>query len=206
MKQQPFTTVTGPAVSLMQANIDTDAIIRIERLTGLPREQLGQHALEALRYRADGSEDARCALNRPEFQHAPFILAGPNFGCGSSREHAVWALQGRGVRCVIAPQFGDIFESNCFQNGVLALRLPMAQVREIAAQCASGAPLTVSLEKQMLRRPDGSELPFHIAETRRQALLLGLDDIGLTLMVDAHIRAWQREDRSRRPWVWESAP
>lgn len=205
MKQQPFTTVTGSAVSLMQANIDTDTIIRIERLTSVPREQLGQYALETLRCRADGSEDPRCALNRSEFRQAPFILAGPNFGCGSSREHAVWALQGRGVRCVIAPQFGDIFESNCFQNGVLALRLPIAQVTETAAQCASGAPLTVSLEAQVLRRPDGSELPFVIAETRRQALLLGLDDLGLTLTLDAHIRAWQREDRSTRPWVWEIA-
>jgi 3-isopropylmalate/(R)-2-methylmalate dehydratase small subunit len=205
MSIAPFTVVSGTAPYLPRANIDTDVIIRIERLTSLPKEQLGRYAMEALRYRADGSDDPDFILNRPMFRGAPILLAGDNFGCGSSREGAVWALQGLGVRCVIAPSFGDIFYSNCFQNGVLPIRLPASEVEALAAACADGAPLTVDLERRMLIAPSGAQTAFTIDPLRREALLHGLDDIGLTLRDEALIRAWQKADRAQRPWAWPPA-
>jgi 3-isopropylmalate/(R)-2-methylmalate dehydratase small subunit len=201
----PFTVVSGSAPYLPRANIDTDVIIRIERLTSLPKEQLGPYAMEALRYRADGSDDPDFILNRPRFRGAPILLAGDNFGCGSSREGAVWALQGIGVRCVVASSFGDIFYSNCFQNGVLPIRLPAPEVEALAAACADGAPLTVDLERRVLIAPSGARTAFTIDPLRREALLHGLDDIGLTLRDEACIRAWQQADRAQRPWAWPSA-
>ena len=202
---QPFTIVTGAAAHLPRANVDTDVIIRIERLTTLPNEELGAYAFEALRYRDDGSDDPDFILNQPAFRGAPFLLAGDNFGCGSSREGAVTALQGMGLRCVIAPSFGDIFFSNCFQNGVLPIRLPAAEVEALAAACAGGAALTVDLTRCTLTAPDGTVTPFAIDPLRREGLLHGLDDIGLTLKDDALICDWQREDRQRRPWAWPAA-
>ena len=188
---QPFTVVTGAAPYLPRANIDTDVIIRIERLTSLAKEDLGPYAMEALRYLPDGSDDLDFILNQPAFRGAPILLAGDNFGCGSSREGAVWALQGIGVRCVIAPSFGDIFYSNCFQNGVLPIRLSATEVEALAAACADGAPLTVDLERRTLIAPYGAQTPFTVDPLRREGLLHGLDDIGLTLKDDTLIRAWQ---------------
>jgi 3-isopropylmalate/(R)-2-methylmalate dehydratase small subunit len=205
MSMQPFTIVTGAAPYLSRANIDTDVIIRIERLTSLARDELGPYAMEALRYREDGSEDPDFILNQPAFRGAPILLAGDNFGCGSSREGAVWALQGIGVRCVIAPSFGDIFYSNCFQNGVLPIRLPAAEVEAFAAACAGGVAMTVDLTRRTLIAPDGTESGFVVDPLRREGLLHGLDDIGLTLKDDALIREWQQADRSHRPWAWPSA-
>ena len=205
MRMQPFTVVRGSAAPFLRPNVDTDVIIRIERLTSLARDRLGAYALEAVRLRADGSEDPDCVFNRVPFRGAPFVLAGPNFGCGSSREGAVWALQGMGVRAVIAPSYGDIFYSNCFQNGVLPIRLPLAQVEALASQCAGGAPLMVDLEKQTIVAPDGTPTQFAIDPLRKEALLHGLDDIGLTLKDDAAIRAWQARDRETRSWAWPSA-
>jgi 3-isopropylmalate/(R)-2-methylmalate dehydratase small subunit len=202
MSMQPFTVVSGTAVPFLRPNVDTDVIVRIERLTSLSKDQLGPYALEALRFRADGTEDPECVFNQQTFRGAPFVLAGPNFGCGSSREGAVWALQGLGVRCVIAPSFGDIFYSNCFQNGVLPIRLPLAQVEALAAQCGGGEPLTVDLEAKTIVSPDRTSTAFAIDPLRREALLNGLDDIGLTLKDDALIRAWQVRDRAARPWAW----
>ena len=202
MSFTPFTQVSGAAVPLMRANVDTDIIIRIERLTTLAKDQLGPYALEALRIRADGSEDPDCVLNHSSFRQAPILLAADNFGCGSSREGAVWALHGRGVRCVIAPTFGDIFFGNCFQNGVLAIRLPLSCIQSLAEQCASGAPITVDLQTCSLTAADGRQIPFHVDPLRREALLHGLDDIGLTLKEDTLIRQWQETDRKRRPWAW----
>ena len=199
---QPFTRVSGPAAPLMQSNVDTDVIIRIERITQLAKKELGRYAMEALRYLPDGSDDPAFIMNQPAFRGAPVLLAGPNFGCGSSREHAVWALQGMGLRCVIAPSFGDIFYANCFQNGVLPIRLPMDVVERLAAQCAGGAPLTIDLQACTITAPDGSSTSFTLDASRREMLLHGLDDIALTLKDDALIRSWQEADRSRRPWAW----
>lgn len=202
MSIAPFSCVSGPAAALLRPNIDTDVIIRIERMTALPKEQWGRWALEPLRYRADGSEDPDCVLNRPPFRGAPILLAGPNFGCGSSREPAVVALQQMGVRCVIAPSFGDIFFANCFQNGLLPIRLELADVTSLAVQCANGAPLTVDLQQCVIVGPDQRPLAFGIDPLRREALLQGLDDIGLTLKDDHLIAAWQQTDRIERPWAW----
>lgn len=206
MSMQPFTVLTGPAAWLPRANVDTDVIIRIERLTTIgDRSQLGTYAMEALRYREDGSEDPAFVFNQPAFRGAPVLLAGENFGCGSSREGAVWALQGMGVRCVIAPSFGDIFFNNCFQNGMLPIRLAHDAIEALARQCADGAAMTVDLQQRTLAAPDGSTQPFAIDPLRREGLLHGLDDIGLTLKDDALIRAWQAADRERRPWAWPAA-
>ena len=202
---EPFTVVRGAAPHLARPNVDTDLIIRIERLTSLGREQLGPFALEALRRRADGSEDPDFVLHQAAFRGAPILLAGENFGCGSSREGAVWALQGLGIRCVIAPSFGDIFFSNCFQNGVLPIRLPAATIERLAAACGTGAAMTVDLRQRQLIAPDGTEVSFAIDPLRREGLLHGLDDIGLTLKDDALIRQWQQADRLRRPWAWPDA-
>lgn len=203
---EAFTIVTGAAAWLPRANVDTDVIIRIERLTaGSGREQLGRYALEALRYREDGSDDPDFILNQPVFRGAPILLAGDNFGCGSSREGAVWALRGMGVRCVIAPSFGDIFFNNCFQNGTLPIRLPAADIQSLAQACAHGAALTVDLQQGLLSTVSGTVVPFTTDPLRRENLLHGLDDIDLTLKDDTLIRTWQADDRQRRPWAWPAA-
>ncbi len=193
----PFTTVTGRAAPLLLANIDTDVIIRVEHLTAPDQTVLGRYAFESLRYEADGSEKAGFVLNRPDFRGAPILLAGANFGCGSSREGAVTAIQQMGIRSVIAPSFGDIFYGNCFQNGLLPIRLPENVIAELAA-----APLlSVDLARQAVIAGNAVH-PFEIDPRRREALLEGLDDIGLTLKQMAAIRDFQSHDRVARPWVW----
>lgn len=198
---QKFTTVTGPAVAVMRANIDTDVIVRVEWLT-LPREQLEPYAFEALRYLPGGADDPDFMPNRAPFRGAPILLTGANFGCGSSRETAVWALQAMGIRCVIASSFGDIFSNNCFQNGVLPIVLPHAQVDALVASAADGQFVRVDLEQQIIITAKGWNIAFDIDSLRRASLLAGLDEIGLTLREDALIRAWQKSDRTARPWVW----
>jgi 3-isopropylmalate/(R)-2-methylmalate dehydratase small subunit len=199
---EPFRQLTGPAAYLPRDNVDTDVIIRIERLTQGVRGQLGRYAFEALRYRPDGSEDQAFPLNQPSFHGAPILFTGRNFGCGSSREGAVWALMDLGLRCVIAPSFGDIFYNNCFQNGMLPIVLEPAQVTALAARAADGTPLTVDLDALLLRWPDATTIPFRVDPLRRESLLAGLDAIGLTLRDAATIAAWQDADRGLRPWVW----
>lgn len=205
MTSRVFTKVVGAAAPLLRANIDTDVIIRIEHLTQTPRDQLGRFALEVLRYQTDGQEDLTFVLNKRAFREAPILLTGPNFGCGSSREHAVWALHGAGIRCVIAASFGDIFYANCFQNGVLPIRLATDIVEKFADQCANGAPLVVDLESCAITAPDGSLTSFSVDTRRREMMLLGLDDIGLTLLDEARIFEWQQRDRFTRPWAWRVA-
>lgn len=205
MSLQRFTVVSGPAPYLSRPNIDTDVVIRIERLTALERDNLGPYAFEALRYLADGREDPDFVTNQPAFRGAPILLAGENFGCGSSREGAVWALQGMGVRCIIAPSFGDIFYSNCFQNGVLPIRLLAVEIDAIAKACADGSPLTVDLHLLKIFTPNGLESAFSVDPLRREGLLNGLDDIGLTLKDDALIRDWQHQDRRQRAWAWPAS-
>jgi 3-isopropylmalate/(R)-2-methylmalate dehydratase small subunit len=200
-----FTTVSGPAAPLLMANVDTDVIIPIQRLVGAGRSGLGPYAFERLRYGKDGSENPDFVLNRPPYRNSPILLAGPNFGCGSSREGAVWALLDTGVRVVIAPSFGDIFFNNCFQNGMLPIRLPEEVVRQIAAETEAGEgarPTTVDLARQVVITPEGHEIPFEIDPRRKEALLEGLDDIALTLRMRERILAWQQADRAARPWAW----
>lgn len=201
----PFTVLTGVAAPLLRQNIDTDMLIRVERLVGLERDHLGRWCFEMLRYRADGSENADFVLNRSAYRGAPILLAGDNFGCGSSREGAVWALLGYGIRAVIAPRFGDIFYGNCFQNGLLPVVLPLAELEALAAEteAAPGAArTTIDLERQRVISPGGREIPFAIEAKRRTMLLNGLDEIGLTLQHAAAIRAFQSRDQGQRPWVW----
>jgi 3-isopropylmalate/(R)-2-methylmalate dehydratase small subunit len=198
-----FTTVAGAAAPLLRDNVDTDVIIRIERLTGTPKESMGEWAFETLRYRPDGTENPDFVLNQEPFRGAPILIAGANFGCGSSREGAVWALMGTGLRCVIAPSFGDIFFNNCFQNGMLPVRLPLEDVHRLADQCAGGnARVTVDLRRQVVVFPHGEAVRFDIEPLRRDALLEGLDEVGLTLKQTEAISAYQSRDRAARPWLW----
>ena len=200
---QAFTVVAGAAAPLMRDNTDTDTIIRIERLTGTAQEDMGQYAFEPLRFRADGSENPDFMLNQPPFRGAPILVAGANFGCGSSREGAVWALMGMGLSCVIAPSFGDIFYNNCFQNGLLPVRLPAADVERLASACAGGnARVTVDLRRQVVVFPHGEEVAFDIEPIRRDAMLEGLDEIGLTMKHADAITVFQAQDQAARPWMW----
>ncbi len=201
---QAFTTVSGTAAPLMRDNIDTDVIIRIERLTGTTKESMAKWAFEALRYRPDGSENPEFVLNQEPFRDSPILIAGANFGCGSSREGAVWSMMGTGLRCVIASSFGDIFFNNCFQNGMLPVRLSPDDVARLADQCAGGnARVTVDLRRQVVVFPHGEEVGFEIEPIRRDALLEGLDEIGLTLKHEDAIAAYQAKDRTARPFVWQ---
>ncbi len=189
----------------MRHNVDTDVIITIDRLMALPRAQMGDYGFEAWRFLPDGSENPDFELNRPGFRAAGILIAGRNFGCGSSREMAVWALWGMGFRCVIAPSFGDIFATNCVKNGMLALALSQDIVERLAleAQNVAGAePFTVDLEACTLRTPGGEVISFEIAAGDRETLLRGLDEIAKTLQLEADIEAFQRRDRERRPWIY----
>jgi 3-isopropylmalate/(R)-2-methylmalate dehydratase small subunit len=204
---EKFTKLSGPAAPLMRANVDTDLIIRIQRLVGTGRTGLGPYAFENLRLLPDGTENPDFVLNKAPYREAPILLAGANFGCGSSREGAVWALMGAGIRCVIAPSFGDIFHNNCFQNGLLPIALPDEVVKQIAAEteASQGARHTaIDLMRQVVITPEGAEIPFSIDARKRDALLEGLDDIALTLRLKDQIEAWQASDRAKRGWVWES--
>jgi len=200
---EKFTVLKGVAAPLMLANVDTDAIIRMERLSRLERGEFGRWAFESLRYLPDGSENPQFLLNQVPWRSATILLAAENFGCGSSRETAVWALWELGVRCVIAPSFGDIFYGNCFQNGMLPLRLPAADVEAIAVEAGSGSrEITVDLVGQRVVTGSGRAIAFDIEPGRRKALLEGLDAIGVTLSYAADIARFQAHDRIERPWLY----
>lgn len=199
---ETFTILTGRAAPLLIPNVDTDVIIRIERLSGVPRAELGRYAFEALRYRPDGSDDPAFVLNDPVFRGAPIVLAGPNFGCGSSREAAVWALMGLGIRCVIAPSFGDIFYGNCVQNGVLAVALDEPALQVVTQASRAGRTVTVDLVQQQVSVEGSTPLSFEIDTLRREQLLAGFDAIDLAMLDRPAIQSWQNADRARRPWVW----
>jgi 3-isopropylmalate/(R)-2-methylmalate dehydratase small subunit len=202
---QPLVSVSGPAAPLMAANVDTDVIIRIERLSDLDRDALGPYAFEAWRYDEEGRERPDFVLNQPPWRGAPILLAGPNFGCGSSREGAVWALNAAGIRVVVAPSFGGIFRNNCYQNATLPLALPAETVEAFAriARTQPEAPFSVDLERQVVAPPNGAPVHFELDALRRRALLSGVDDLGLTAEHGPRIAAFQERDRAARPWVWE---
>jgi len=201
---EKFTRLTGIAALLLRPNIDTDVIIPIDDCVSVPRAEQGRCAFRAWRYLADGSDNPDFVLNRAPFREAVILLAGINFGCGSSREPAVWALMGLGIRAIIAPSFGDIFYNNCFQNGVLPIILPEETVRAIASEveAAPDAPMSVDFENCIISNARGLRISFSLDEARRFALLEGLDEIGMTLQREARIAAWQDSDRLRRPWVY----
>lgn len=199
-----FTEVNGLAAPLLRANIDTDVIIRIERLTSVPRDKMEPYAFEAIRYLPDGSDDPDFLPGQPPFKGAPILITGANFGCGSSRESAVWALQAMGIRCIIAPSYGDIFFNNCFQNGVLPITLDELAISTLVELAMQGKSFTVDLAQQTVI-VEGKHLYFTMDPLRRDMLLEGLDEISLTLRDDATILAWQSEDKVRRPWVWHVA-
>lgn len=201
---KPLTTVSGPAAPLMAANVDTDVIVRIERLSNFDKDELEPYAFEAWRYDDAGDERPDFVLNREPWRRAPILLAGPNFGCGSSREGAVHALNCIGVRVVIAPSFGGIFRNNCFQNATLPVELPEQTIAEFAeiARTQPEAPFTVDLERQVIVPPNGAPVRFEIDSLRRLALLQGLDDLGLTAERLPEITAWQVRDRQARAWAW----
>ena len=195
-----FQTLTAVAAPFPQKNVDTDLIIRIERCTGMPKEELGAYAFEMIRFLPDGAENPEFVLNQPRYRGAKIMVCGEFFGTGSSREVAVWALASMGVRCVIAPSFGQIFFGNCFQNGLLPIVLPVETVNALAKTAADPAakPFTIDLEKQTI---NGS-VRFDIEPRRKKMLLEGLDEVGLTLAMEPKIAAFESADRARRPWIY----
>jgi 3-isopropylmalate/(R)-2-methylmalate dehydratase small subunit len=202
---KPFDKMSAIAAPIMRTNIDTDVIIRIERLVGNGiRGSLGKWAFGSLRYLPDGSENPEFILNREPYREAEILVTGPNFGCGSSREGAVWALQERGIRAVIGSGFGDIFFANCFQNGILPIIVDKAIVDGLAAEVelTQGAGrIGIDLEAQTITSPMGKTHRFEIDPRRRDGLLKGLDEVALTLQRDDEIRAFQTADRDQRPWI-----
>jgi 3-isopropylmalate/(R)-2-methylmalate dehydratase small subunit len=200
---EKFAVLTGAAAPLNMANVDTDKIIPARFLKTIKRSGLGVHLFSNLRYNDDGSEKPDFVLNQPKYRQAEILVAGENFGCGSSREHAPWALLDFGIRCVIAPSFADIFHGNCFKNGILPIALPQAVCEQLMADAALGsnARLTVDLERQVVVRPDGGEIAFEVDAFRKHCLLNGLDDIGLTLEHEAAIDAYETKIPAWRPAI-----
>jgi 3-isopropylmalate/(R)-2-methylmalate dehydratase small subunit len=199
---KPFVVCEGTAAPLLQSNIDTDMIIRIERIAQLSRGELGLWAFETWRYTDNGEHNPDFILNREPFTRACILIAGANFGCGSSREMAVWALEEFGIRCVIAPSFGDIFFSNCIQNGVLPVILSEVQVQQLARQAQSGIAVRADLQAMLVSCDELPDMCFTLDEGARQSLLQGRDEIGQTLMYGQNIGDFQARDRQLRPWVY----
>ncbi|MCP1336975.1 3-isopropylmalate dehydratase small subunit [Futiania mangrovi] len=197
--------VKGVAAPLPRANIDTDAIIPIRHLITVSREGLGKGLFSGWRLDAQDREVPDFVLNRPAFRNAKILIAGENFGCGSSREHAVWSLVDYGIRAVIAPSFASIFYENCKKNGLAAVVLPDEAVRALtdAAEAHAGRDTLIDIEGCTVTGPDGSLYPFEMEADRREALLQGLDEIGMTLRHAEAIAAFQARDSKLRPWIYE---
>jgi 3-isopropylmalate/(R)-2-methylmalate dehydratase small subunit len=201
---EKFTKLTGIAAPLPMINVDTDKIIPARFLKTIKRTGLGSALFEAIRFRKDGSEEPDFILNKPAYRKAQILVTGTNFGCGSSREHAVWALLDFGIRCVIAPEFADIFHNNAPKNGILCIKLPQTVVDELMKDAEKGANarLTVDLEAQEITRPNGETIPFQTDPFTRHCLLNGLDDIGLTLEKAPSIKSFEDGQKSRTPWLY----
>ena len=198
-----FTTLTGVAAPLPMINVDTDMIIPKQFLKTIERTGLGKALFDEMRYNPDGSEKPEFVLNQPAYRKAQILIAGENFGCGSSREHAPWALLDFGIRCVIAPSFADIFHTNSLKNGVLPIRLPQeicAQLMDDARKGAN-ARITIDLEKQTITRPDGQTVHFEIGAFNKSCLLQGIDEIGMTLKKDKAIAGFEDKHRKHQPWL-----
>jgi 3-isopropylmalate/(R)-2-methylmalate dehydratase small subunit len=202
---EKFTKLSGVAAPMPMINIDTDKILPAVYLKTIKRTGLGKVLFDEIRYRPDGSEDPGFVLNQGAYRKAQILVAGDNFGCGSSREHAPWALLDFGIRCVIAPRFGDIFYNNCFKNGLLPIRLPQETVDQLMEDAKKGANaiLTIDLEAQTISRPDGETVHFDIDPFRKHCLLEGLDDIALTEQKRTKIDAYEAKSRGEKPWQWD---
>ena len=200
-----FTKLDGIAAPLRMINVDTDIIIPKQFLKTIKRSGLGVHAFHDIRYDENGNEREDFVLNKPAYKGAPILLTGENFGCGSSREHAPWAILDMGIRCIIAPSFADIFYNNSFKNGILPIILPQDQVDALmdAAEETPDAPLEVDLENQTIKRGNILSFEFDIAPDRKHSLLNGLDDIGLTLEKKAHITEFENNDKEKRSWLYK---
>ncbi len=198
-----FTTLEGVAAPLKIINVDTDMIIPKQYLKTIKRTGLGKGLFSELRFRDDGSENPDFVLNKPAYRKAKILVVDDNFGCGSSREHAPWALLDFGIRCVISTSFGDIFYNNCFKNGILPIRVTPQQLEKLFddAERGSNATLSINLAKQEIRGPDGGVIKFEIEAFRKHCLLNGLDDIGLTLQRKTQIDAYESKVKAARPWV-----
>jgi 3-isopropylmalate/(R)-2-methylmalate dehydratase small subunit len=211
---KPFTTLTGTVVPLDRANVDTDQIIPKQFLKSIRRVGFGENLFDAWRFLDEGAMgqtpnerriNRNFVLNQARYQGASILVARANFGCGSSREHAVWALDEYGIRCVLAPSFADIFFNNCFKNGVLPIVLDEQTIDDLFRQIANnpGYALTIDLPSQTVLLPDGTEVRFHVEPHRKHCMVHGLDDIGLTLQAEAEIRAFEAKHRALRPWLFK---
>ena len=198
-----FTTLTGVAAPLPLVNIDTDMIIPKQFLKTIKREGLGKNLFDEMRFDREGNEIPDFVLNQPAYRNAEIIVAGENFGCGSSREHAPWAIKDFGIRCVIAPSFADIFYGNCFKNGILPIALPQDVVDVIMedAKKGSNARINVDLESQTVTTSDGQEFHFELDPFKKHCLLNGLDDIGLTMEKASAIDSFEAKNATLHPWV-----
>ena len=198
-----FTTLTGIAAPMPLVNIDTDMIIPKQFLKTIHRSGLGKNLFDEMRYDAQGDENPDFILNKPAYRESRIIVAGDNFGCGSSREHAPWALLDFGIRAVISTSFADIFYNNCFKNGILPIVMPQEVVDVLMedAQKGANARITVDLENQTVTTSDGQSFPFEIDPFRKHCLLNGLDDIGLTMEKAASIDTFEQQAAQSRPWV-----
>jgi 3-isopropylmalate/(R)-2-methylmalate dehydratase small subunit len=200
---EKFTTLTGIAAPLPMINVDTDMIIPKQFLKTIKRSGLGKNLFDEMRYTPEGAEVPDFVLNQAAYRKARVLIAGANFGCGSSREHAPWAIADFGIRCVIAASFADIFFNNCFKNGILPIKLPQEQVDALMKQAENGAnaTFTVDLDAQEITAPDGSKTAFEVDAFRRHCLLNGLDDIGLTMQKSDKIEAFEATRKQSQPWL-----
>jgi len=200
---EKFTSLTGVAAPLEITNVDTDMIIPKQYLKTIKRTGLGQGLFAEMRYHDDGSENPDFVLNKPAYRNAKILVAEDNFGCGSSREHAPWALLDFGIRCVISTSFADIFYNNCFKNGILPVIVSRADLAKLMDDARRGADATLSvdLEAQEIRGPDGGVIRFDVDPFRKHCLMNGLDDIGLTLEKSAHIEAFEKKSTAERFWL-----
>ncbi len=200
---QKFTTLTGIAAVLPMINVDTDMIIPKQYLKTIKRTGLGNGLFAELRYDETGAASPEFVLNKKPYTEAKIIITGENFGCGSSREHAPWALLDFGIRCLIAPSFADIFYNNCFKNGILPIALPQTEIDKLIDDAGRGAnaTLTIDLPAQEIRGPDGGVIRFEIDPFRKRCLIEGLDDIGLTLEKAGAIESFEARSRLERPWA-----
>jgi 3-isopropylmalate/(R)-2-methylmalate dehydratase small subunit len=200
---EKFTSLTSPAAPLPMINVDTDMIIPKQFLKTILRTGLGKSLFFEMRYGEDGAENPDFVLNKPAYRNAKILVAGDNFGCGSSREHAPWALLDFGIRCVISTSFADIFYNNCFKNGILPVKVSPEDLEKLMddAQRGSNATLTVDLDKQEIRGPDGGMVHFDIDPFRKKCLVEGLDDIGLTMQKADKIKSFEEHAALARPWA-----